>query len=281
MKNTYFSRQWSIIAWYILIAIGLIITLVPFVWPAVSSFKSNETIFADLSPFSFKAFLPGADASAYQIIFFEKGFGVVLIRTLLVSFVTVALGIFINSLAGFAFAYFEFPGKSIVFLIVLISFSIPFEAIAIPLFVFMRQIGWYDTYYALILPGLANGLVVFLYSQFFANIPKALIESARADGASWWRIYRSICMPLTAPVSVGAGLLLFIYQWESFLWPLIVAPSPELRLIQVAVARMQNEYSIFWNEQFAASTIAGLVPLIFILIFQKQFVSALVGVDVK
>jgi multiple sugar transport system permease protein len=281
VNKAYFSRQWPVIVWYILVLMGLIITLVPFVWPAASSFKSNETIFSDLAPFTFKAFLPGNDLSAYQIIFSEKGFAAVIFRTLVVSFITVALGIFVNSLAGFAFAFFDFPGKSILFLIVLLSFSIPFEAIAIPLFILMRQLGWYDTYYALILPAVASGLVIFLYNQFFANIPKALIEAARADGASWWRIYRSICMPLTAPVSVGAGLLLFIHQWESFLWPLIAAPSPELRLIQVAVARMQSEYSIFWNEQFAASTIAGLIPLVFILIFQKQFVSALVGVDLK
>lgn len=281
MKTAYISRQWPIITWYVLIVMGLVITLIPFLWPAVSSLKSNETIFADLAPFSFRAFLPGNDPSAYQVIFAEKGFGLVVIRTLFVSFLTVALGIFVNSLAGFAFAFFDFPGKSILFLIVLISFSIPFEAIAIPLFILMRQIGWYDTYFALILPAVASGLVIFLYNQFFANIPKALIEAARADGASWWRIYRSICMPLTAPVSVGAGIWIFIHQWDSFLWPLIAAPSPELRLIQVAVARMQSEYSVFWNEQFAASTIAGIIPLIFILIFQRQFVSALVGVDLK
>jgi multiple sugar transport system permease protein len=281
MKMEHIYRKWPIIVWYILILAGLIITLVPFMWPAVSSLKPNTTIFADLAPFSLKAFLPGSDVSAYQTIFLEKGFGRAILNTLFVSFVTVALGIFVNSLAGFAFALFDFPGKTIAFLVVLISFSIPFEAIAIPLFMLMRQIGWYDTYFALILPGVANGIVVFLYRQFFANIPKALIEAARADGVSWWRIYRSICMPLTAPVSVGAGLLLFIFQWESFLWPLIIAPSPELRLIQVAVARMQTEYSIFWNEQFAASTIAGLIPLVFILIFQRQFVSALIGVDLK
>ena len=281
MKYPFLSRQWPILVWYLLILFGLGITLIPFIWPAVSSLKSNETIFSDLAPFSFRAFLPGTDANAYNIIFLEKGFGVVVVRTLIVSFVSVILGIFVNSLAGFAFAYFDFPGKRLVFLVVLISFSIPFEAIAIPLFIFMRQVGWYDTYYALILPAVANGMVIFLYSQFFANIPKALIEAARIDGASWWKIYKSICMPLTSPVSVGAGILLFIHQWESFLWPLIVAPSPNLRLIQVAVARMQNEYSIFWNEQFAASTVAGLIPLIFILIFQRQFVSALVGVDIK
>jgi len=281
MKKSFISRQWPIVVWYLLILFGLMITLIPFIWPAASSLKSNEAIFDHLDPFSIKAFLPGADLSAYTTILNEKGFGVVVIRTLIVTFVTVFLGIFINSLAGFAFAYFDFPGKNIVFLIVLISFSIPFEAIAIPLFIFMRQIGWYDTYYALILPAVANGMIIFLYSQFFANIPKALIEAARVDGASWWKVYSLICMPLTTPVSVGAGILLFIHQWESFLWPLIVAPSPNLRLIQVAVGRMQSEYSIFWNEQFAASTIAAIIPLIFILIFQRQFVSALVGVDIK
>ena len=119
MKKSFISRQWPIVVWYLLILFGLIITLIPFIWPAASSLKSNEAIFDHLDPFSIKAFLPGADLSAYTTILNEKGFGVVVIRTLIVTFVTVFLGIFINSLAGFAFAYFDFPGKNIVFFIVL------------------------------------------------------------------------------------------------------------------------------------------------------------------
>ena len=273
-------RSWPVVVWYLLVALGLIITLLPFVWAVSSSFKGNTEIFDQLAPFSPRSFLPGDSIEAYVAIF-EQGFGRSILNTLFVSATTVALGLLVNSLAGFAFAWFEFPGRNVLFAVVLITFTVPYEAIAIPLFSLMRQFGWFDTYVALIVPGIANGLVVFLYRQFFAGLPKELIEAARTDGASWWRTYWSVCMPTAMPVTIGAGLLLFVFQWESFLWPLIVAPSPELRLIQVAVARFTTEFNVIWNQQFAASTIAALIPVFFILIFQRQFVSALVGVELK
>ena len=118
-----------------------------------------------------------------------------------------------------------------------------------------------------------------LYS--FLGIPKELIEAARVDGLSWFGVFWRICLPLSIPVTLGAGLLLFVFQWESYLWPLIAAPSPELHLIQVTLGRFSTEYEMVWNQQFAASSIAGFLPLVFIYMFQKQFVSALTGVEQK
>lgn len=273
-------RLWPIVAWYVVIVIGLIITLAPFLWGAAASLKENHVIFGELSPFSLKAFWPGTFFDAY-ISIFEKDFGRAIMNTVFVSVVSVVAGLILNSMAGFAFARFSFPGDRVIFALVLLTFAVPPEAIAIPLFSMMRQIGWFDTFWALIIPGIANGLVIFLYRQFFAGIPQEMIEAARVDGLSWWQIYWKICMPPAKPVTIGAGLLLFVFQWESFLWPLIAAPSPELHLIQVALARFATEFSVLWNEQFAASTIAGTLPLIFIFMFQKQFVSALTGMDIK
>ena len=235
---------------------------------------------SDLSPFTLKAFLPGTDPVAYFNIF-EKGFGRAILNTLFVSCTSVVIGLLVNSTAGFAFARFRFRGDKVLFAIVLVTFAVPAEAIAIPLFIMIRGLGWFDSFTALIVPGIANGLVIFLYRQFFAGVPNELIEAARVDGLSWWRIYWTICMPLAKPVTRGAGLLLFVFQWESYLWPLIAAPSPEHHLIQVALGRFSTEFSAIWNEQFAASTIAGALPLVFIFIYQKQFVSALTGVDLK
>ncbi len=280
MNQLRIKKVWPVVAWYAVVLLGLIITLAPFVWAAAGSFKSNPDIFREVDPFTFRAFVPGTELDAY-ISIFESGFGRAILNTLYVSIVSVIAGLVVNSMAGFAFARFEFHGRNVLFAFVLLTFAVPQEAIAIPLFSMMRQIGWFDTYHALIVPGIANGLVIFLFRQFFAGIPKELIEAARVDGLSWWRIYWTICMPLAKPVSIGAGLLLFVFQWESYLWPLIATPSPELHLIQVALGRFATEFAAIWNEQFAASTIAGTLPLIFIFMFQKQFVSALTGVDIK
>ena len=273
-------RPWLIVAWYAVIAIGLIITLAPFVWAAAGSLKENHVIFGEVSPFSLKAFWPGTHVEAYFSIF-EKDFGRAIANTVFVSVVSVVAGLLAELDGRLRLRAFSFPGQRMIFGLVLLTFAVPSEAIAIPLFSMMRQIGWFDTFYALIIPGIANGLVIFLYRQFFAGVPQEMIEAARVDGLSWWRVYWTICMPLAKPVTIGAGLLLFVFQWESFLWPLIAAPSTELHLIQVALARFATEFSVIWNEQFAASTIAGALPLIFIFMFQKQFVSALTGMDLK
>jgi len=276
----HFKRQWSVYLWYLVIFIGLIITILPFWWGVAASFKSNSDIFRDLAPINYKAFIPGFSLDSYFAIF-ENDFGRSMLNTFFVSITSVAGGLLINSMAGFAFAQFRFKGDNIIFGFVLLSFAVPADAIAIPLFKMMRQIGWFDTFYALIIPMLANGLIIFLYRQFFLGIPKELIEAARVDGLSWFGVFWRICLPLSVPVTLGAGLLLFVFQWESYLWPLIAAPSPELHLIQVTLGRFSTEYEMVWNQQFAASSIAGFLPLVFIYMFQKQFVSALTGVEQK
>ena len=276
----YLKKNWSLYAWYSIIFIGLIITILPFWWGLAASFKDNTTIFNDLKPFSFNSLIPGTSIDSY-IDIFENNFGRAIFNTLVVSIASVAGGIIINSMAGFAFAQFRFKGDNILFVFILLSFAVPADAIAIPLFKMIRQIGWFDTYYALIIPMLSNGLIIFLFRQFFLGIPKELIEASRVDGLSWFGVYWKICMPLARPITLGASLLLFVFQWESFLWPLIAAPSQELNLIQVALARFSTEFAANWSQQFAASTIAGLLPLIFIYMFQKQFVSALTGVEQK
>ena len=280
LRIYYLKKNWSLYAWYAIIFIGLIITILPFWWGLAASFKDNTTIFNDLKPFSFNSLIPGTSLNSY-IDIFENNFGRAIFNTLVVSIASVAGGIIINSMAGFAFAQFRFKGDNILFVFILLSFAVPADAIAIPLFKMIRQIGWFDTYYALIIPMLSNGLIIFLFRQFFLGIPKELIEASRVDGLSWFGVYWKICMPLARPITLGASLLLFVFQWESFLWPLIAAPSQELNLIQVALARFSTEFAANWSQQFAASTIAGLLPLIFIYMFQKQFVSALTGVEQK
>lgn len=251
----YLKKNWFLYAWYAIIFIGLIITILPFWWGLAASFKDNTTIFNDLKPFSFNSLIPGTSLNSY-IDIFENNFGRAIFNTLVVSIASVAGGIIINSMAGFAFAQFRFKGDNILFVFILLSFAVPADAIAIPLFKMIRQIGWFDTYYALIIPMLSNGLIIFLFRQFFLGIPKELIEASRVDGLSWFGVYWKICMPLARPITLGASLLLFVFQWESFLWPLIAAPSQELNLIQVALARFSTEFAANWSQQFAASVIA-------------------------
>jgi multiple sugar transport system permease protein/putative chitobiose transport system permease protein len=124
-------------------------------------------------------------------------------------------------------------------------------------------------------------VVIFLYQQFFKGVPDNLIEAAMIDGFSWPRIYRHIIMPLALPVTISAGLILFISQWEAFLWPILVTRSMEFRTIQAALSDFQTEHATMWNDMFAASIIAFMVPVALIIPCQKYFIQGIAYTGAK
>ncbi len=259
-----------------------VVFLGPLLWGLASSLRPLEEIFRHTSPFSWRSLVPTPPTlEAYRVIFFEKGFGRALLNTGLVAVVTVAGGLLVAALAGFAFARLEFPGKQPLFVLTVVTFLVPFEAIAIPLYDLVQGLGWIDTYWALIVPGVANGIAIFLFRQFFAEIPSDLVDAARLDGASWLGILFQIFLPLSKPVMIGASLLLFLFQWESFLWPLIAVRSEQYKVVQVALSDFQTQYQTLWNELFAASIVAAVVPLLLLLPLQRYYVQSVVGTGLK
>jgi ABC-type glycerol-3-phosphate transport system permease component len=247
--------------------------LLPLWWALASSVRPLNDIFKYVSPFSLAALIPNKlTFDAYRNIFLEKGFGTAIFNSLLVSLATVLAGLGVNSLAGFAFAVLRFPGRNALFGITVLTFLVPFEAISIPLYTVVRSLGWLDTYLALIVPGVANGIVIFLFRQFFSQVPRELVDAARIDGASWLTIFVRIYLPLSKPVIISAALLIFLFQWEAFLWPLISTRSEGLKVIQVALAGFEQRYQTLWNELFAAATLAALIPLLILLPLQRFYV---------
>ena len=279
MKNAIFGVRLPLHLLYIFV--GLLFVL-PLWWSLTSSLRPLEEIFKYTSPFSLKAlFLDHLDFGAYFTIFTERGFGVAVLNSALVAAMTVLGGLIINGLAGFVFAVFQFPGRQFLFFVTVLSFLVPFEAISIPLYNVIKLFGWIDSYYALIVPGLANGVVIFLFRQFFSQIPRELAEAARMDGAGWLRILWNIYLPLSKPVIISAGLLIFLFQWESFLWPLICTRSENLKVIQVALAGFQQRYTTQWNELFAASNVATVIPLFILLPLQRFYIQGVTAAGFK
>jgi|HubBroStandDraft_6_1064221.scaffolds.fasta_scaffold01905_5 multiple sugar transport system permease protein/putative chitobiose transport system permease protein len=247
--------------------------LLPLWWALASSVRPLNDIFKYVSPFSLAALIPDKITfEAYRSIFFDRGFGIAVFNSLFVALATVLAGLGVNSLAGFAFAVLRFPGRNALFGITVLTFLVPFEAISIPLYTVVRSLGWLDTYLALIVPGVANGIVIFLFRQFFSQVPRELVDAARIDGASWLTIFVRIYLPLSKPVIVSAALLIFLFQWEAFLWPLISTRSEGLKVIQVALAGFEERYRTLWNELFAAATVAALIPLLILLPLQRFYV---------
>lgn len=259
-----------------------IIMLFPFLWGIASSFRADDELFKYAMPLSWRTFIPqNFTANAYVRIFEEFAFGRAIINTLIVTFATILLGLIVNSMAAFAFACFEFPLKKVLFAIVLMTFMIPFEAIALPLYKVASNLQMVDTLQGMIVPCIANGMVLFLFTQFFKELPVGLLEAARIDGASWPAIFRKIVLPLSVPVTISAGLMIFISQWNSYLWPLIIGMSKEMQVIQTALGSFQQERGTLWSCLYAAAIISAVIPLALFLPFQKYYVEGITSSGIK
>ena len=214
------NRTRTLVATLVAASITLVFML-PMLWLVVSAFRPQADIFRYLSPLSFEAIVPTRVTLDNFAALLEKSFGRALFNSVFVAAVAVAIGLFVNSLAAFALSAIEFPGRRIVFVVVVVSFLVPFESIAIPLSDTVRSIGLDNGYPALIAPGVANGFAIFLLRQFFLAVPWELADAARLDGANLWQIYRRVYLPLNKAPMIGAGIMIFIFQWQAYLLSLI------------------------------------------------------------
>jgi multiple sugar transport system permease protein len=265
---------------YLLLVLVAIVVIVPLMWAFSASFTPNEKVFQYTFPFTWRALFPvDFTLETYRELFTRREglFGRAVLNTLILSFSTVFLSGSASAMAGFAFARFDFRGRNLLFTLVLLTFMIPAPLTTIPLYILVSRLGWINTWQALILPGLANSLVIFVFRQFFAEIPQDFLDAARVDGASWFRVLTSIILPMSKPVLITASLLLFLGQWNNFFWPLLVAPDPKFRVVQVAVSYAYEEHTTRWDLLLAGSTFAALVPILLVLPFQRYYVSGLVG----
>lgn len=266
----------NIIEYFILIFIAAL-CIVPLLWAFAASFTPLAKTFQYAYPFSWKAFIPVDFTLDAYVNIFKLGFGTAILNTLGLGIVTVIIGGFICTAAGFAFARFDFPGKKLLFSIVLITFTIPSDMTVIPRYIMIKDWGWINSWQALLVPLLANGLIIFMSSQFFKEFPEEIIDAARVDGASWLQVFFMIVLPISKPLLISLGLILFLSQWDSYFWPLLVAPNPAYRVVQIAVTQSVQEYQTAWNQLLAGSMLASIIPILLLLPFQRYFVNAIVG----
>lgn len=257
-------------------------TLLPILWALAASLTPQDRIFEYLTPFTPRAFWPEQPTlSAYHELLTNPLFLRALANTFGLCAATVVGGIAVNSLAGFAFTVFDFPGKRLLMVLVFVSFMVPFEAIVIPLFGIVNALQLTDSYAALLLPTLANGAVIYMFRQFFADTPRDLIEAARIDGLSWFGVYYRIVLPLSKPVLISAGLALFLVQWESFFWPLLVANSPQYQVVQQALANFNTQYTYRWDIQLAGAVLTMAMPTVLLAFLQRYYVTTIANTGSK
>ena len=255
--------------------------LLPLWWTAVSALRPQRETFSTLSPVTFWTLLPRDVTLANFGRLFDTDFGRAMLNSTIVTVGTVVGGLAICATAAFALAVLRFPGRGVVFAVMVVSFLIPFDAIAIPLMSVFRGVDLENSYLALILPGIGNGFAVFLLRGFFLGIPAELAEAARVDGLGWWGVFRRIYLPLSGPALIGAGLILFVFQWQAYLWPLLIAPDPDKRVAPVAIAQFAGQQGVDFGAIFAGATMTALVPLLVLLFFQRYFTQSVSASGLK
>jgi multiple sugar transport system permease protein/putative chitobiose transport system permease protein len=251
------------------------------VWLIASTFRSSSETFASRSPLSWNTLWPKEFTLDNLTSTIDSGFLVNLGNSLLVASLTVVLGLAVSAMAAFALAVIPFRGRNVTFSIVVLSFLVPFEAIAIPLSRTFSDWGLTNTLIALILPGLGNGLAVFTMRQFFLGVPHSLSEAAHLDGAGWFRIFWTIYLPLCRPALIGAGLILFLFQWQAYLWPILVTSKSELDLAPVAIAKAFGAFTTDYGRVFAETAVLALIPAVVLLVLQRYFVASVASTGSK
>ena len=266
-----------------IVAIVLVSLLffLPLWWMTSSALRPTDSIFRYLSPIGVYTFWPDTWTLENVIGVWQSPFSLAIFNSIFVAAVTVAVGLVICSTAAFALAVIEFPFRNAVFMLVVISFLIPFDAIAVPLYGTMRALALQNTFTGLILPGIGNGLAIFLLRQFFLGVPKELREAAVIDGMGIWGIYRRIYLPLSIPAMISAALILFIFQWQAYLWPLLIAPAPQYKVAAVALAQFSSSYEIDYGLIFAAAMFISLIPMVTLTLTQRFYQASIAATGGK
>jgi len=260
-----------------------LIVIFPVYWMIMSSFRTHEEIFR-YSKLGWQLFFPVHwTFDNYKDIFMDasKPFGRYMANTLFVAVIVTAAGLLVNSLAAFAFAKLRFPFKKVFLVVFLSSLVIPYEVIMIPQYLLIGDLNWMNSYKALIVPQIVWVFGIFMLIQFFTDIPRDILDAARMDGAGWSRIYYKIVLPTAVPALITLGLMTFLNQWDSFLWPLVVINEEKKQVIQVAISSFQSLRNISWGKVLAATTISSVPILGVFLVLQKYYVQGITMSGVK
>jgi multiple sugar transport system permease protein len=275
---------------YVVLTLIAIIFIFPLLFMVVSSFKPDLQLLRDTS--SARAFLPVGDVSFdnYSAAFQRAPVALFVFNSVFVTGVTVLLSLLFCSLAAFSFVFMNWKGRDVLLAIVLATLIVPFETIAIPLLLLVSQlpwvglegfeIGWLNSYHVQIVPWIADGLTIFLFVQFFKDLPRDLIEASRVEGASWWQIYRHVVMPLAGPVIATAAILKFLVMYNQYLWPLIVVQEETYRPVMVGLQYF-FQLNPAWGEIMAYLTVITVPVLAFYLVLQRSFIASIASTGVK
>lgn len=275
---------------YALLVFVAIIFIFPILFMVMSSLKPDLQLLRDTS--SIAAFLPVGDISLdnYFAAFKRAPVALFIFNSILVTTITVACSLFLGSMAAFSFTFLNWKGRDVVLAAVIATLIVPFETIAIPLLMVVNNLpwigangitmGWLNSYHVQIVPWIADGLTIFLFVQYFKDLPKELVEAARIDGATWFQVYSMVIVPISGPVFATAAILKFLAMYNQYLWPLMVTQAEQYRPVMVGLQYF-FQLNVAWGEVMAYLSLITVPVLVFYLVLQRAFIASIASTGIK
>ena len=264
---------------YIVLILLAVFFMFPLIWMVVSSFKNDPQILSDIS--SVKAFILPAFSDNYFHNYSDCLKQLPILKSMMNSFfyigVIIIFSLIVNSLAGYGFARLDFPGKKIIFTILLSLMIIPAQTVMLPLFSIVFKLGWINSYLGLIIPAIANPFYIFLFRQTFLGLPKEIEEAAKLDGANQYTIFVKLIMPLAKPIYATVAIMIFVATWNDFIWPVMVISDPSKQTIQMALSSLFSIQPVNYGRVMSGLTFVTIPVLIIFLTMQKYYVQGIVG----
>jgi multiple sugar transport system permease protein len=262
---------------YAMLTLLSVVMLFPFFWMLMSSFKDATQIF------QMRLFPSKPTLANYAYIFLSKNsrFPQWFFNSGIVAICTTASVLLFDSLIGYTLTKFRFPGKKLIFLLIISTLMIPTEMLVIPWYALARALKWANSYWGIMVPGMISAFGVFLMRQFMGTIPDDLIDAARVDGRSELGIFFAVVLPLVTPALATLAIFNFIGNWNAFLWPLIAVSKPRMFTLPVGLANFSGEAGSDWHYIMTGATVAMLPLVLVFLLFQKQIVRGIAMTGLK
>ncbi len=257
-----------------------LVWLLPLVWIAVTAIKPAPEIIR--LPIRWWPVHPTADNFAVALTTNRTAsIGRAFFNSTVVAASETVITLAIDAMAGYALARLQFPGRRVVFGIVVASIMVPFQVTLVPLYLMFAQAGWLNTYQALVLPGLSRAFGVFLMRQFFLSLPRDLAEAARIDGASPLLIFTRVALPLVRPALAALGIFTFLRSWNEFTWPLIAISRNDMMTLPVALSRLLGSFFIEYGIVMAGAAVAALPLILVFFVAQRQIIEGVALTGMK
>ncbi len=256
--------------------------LLPYLWMLGSAFKSRSELFSYVLPVSWKTFIPvHPTLDNFSVLLFKLGFLRTILNTLLLSAVTVFGSVVLCSMTAFALSMLEFPGRKIIFFLIMFTMMVPFEARMLPTFLVVQDVGLSNTFTALYLPWLSDAFLIFLFSNHFSEIPFDLYHAAVIDGCPHTRIYDRIMLPNILPALISGGLIKFFFAWDSYVWPLIILRTDKWQVLGVSIANLFTDQSIAWELIFSGSLLSTIPVVALFILLQRYYIAGMTSGGIK